>query len=487
LEPASHRGRRRALILRAAFTLALIAAFAWKPLAGIALVALGAIYLLFRNLDLDATTILSLYLVLLTVIPSTYVIPALGAAGTPAGVVALGCAYWWILERTAPRSATQADLSRGSLQPIRVALAFFSLTSATAFVVAFSRPLTGVEANGAARAMIGVTGLVGVALLAADGMRSRERLGVLVNRLLNLGALMSIVACLQYFTDFDPVERLHIPGLLLNQDLSSVMERSVVNRVASTTIHPIEFGAIVAILLPLAFHTAAYAEPSVRTRRWFRLGLLGLALPLSVSRTAVVVAGVVFLMMWPAWTWARRLRILAGGAAFLLAVRALVKGLLGTIAALFTSFNEDPSTQGRKDDFSHVWTYFEQRPLFGRGLGTFDPTQYFFLDNQIFMTVITAGLFGLAGLLLLVVTAATLARQVFWHGSNDETRHFGAALAASIVGGFFGFLTFDALGFPTFAGLMFLLMGMSGAAWRLEVAGRGRRYTNPRHSKLASV
>lgn len=481
------RAERRALLWRGSFVLGVIAAFAWKPLAGIALLVLGAIYLLFQNIDLDATTILGLYLVLLMVIPSTYVMPSLGAAGTPAGVVALGCTYWWILERTAPRSEMQADLSRGAIQPTRIALAFFILTWATAFVVAFARPLTGVEANGAARAMIGVTGLVGVALLAADGMRSRERLEVLLNRVLNLAALMSIVACFQYFTDFDPVERLKIPGLVLNHDLASIVERSVVNRVASTTVHPIEFGAIVAILLPLAFHTAVYAERRVRPRRWFRLGLLMLAMPLSVSRTAVVVAGVVLVMMWPAWTWARRLRILAGGFVFLLTVRALVKGLLGTIAALFTSFNEDPSTQGRKDDFARVWTFFVQRPVFGRGLGTFDPEQYFFLDNQVLMTVITAGLFGLIGLLLLVATAATLARQVFWHGPDEETRHLGAALAASIVGGFFGFLTFDALGFPTFAGLMFLLIGLAGATWRMTVAAGGRHYTNPRHSKLAGV
>ncbi len=372
-------------------------------------------------------------------------------------------------------------------QPFRAAVLFYVLTAASAFVVAFSRPISSVEANGAARAMMGVAGTAGVALLAADGLRSRSRFDVLVNRVLNLGVVMSLVACTQYFTDFDPVANWRLPGLTANQELASVVERSVVNRVASTTLHPIEFGAVVAILLPLALHSAMYAPRERRSWRWIRVGLLGLALPLSVSRTAVVIAVVVVAMMWPAWTWSRRIRFVAAAVVFLFAVRAVVSGLLGTIVALFTSFNEDPSTSGRTDDYERVLEFFGQRPLLGRGIGTLDPGQYFFLDNQLLMTLVTGGIVGVVGMVVLVATAASLGRQVYWHAASEEARNLGASLAAAVVGGFTGFLTFDALGFPVFAGLMFLLMGLAGALWRFEVAPTGRTYANPRAASRADL
>ncbi len=108
--------------------------------------------------------------------------------------------------------------------------------------------------------------------------------------------------------------------------------------------------------------------------------------------------------------------------------------------------------------------------MFGRGLGTFDPITYFFVDNQILITLVTGGIVGLFGLLVLIGTGATVARQVFWHGRDEETRHLGAALAASIVGGFCGFYTFDAFAFPVFAGYTFLILGLS----RRALAARGR-------------
>jgi O-antigen ligase len=305
-----------------------------------------------------------------------------------------------------------------------------------------------------------------------------------LNRVLNLAAVMAIVGCVQFFTDFDPVVSWRLPGLELNQALTTVVSRSVVSRVASTTLHPIEFGALIAMLFPLALHTALFCDREKRFRRWARLGLITFAIPLSVSRTAVVVLLIVVLMMWTAWTWGRRLRLVAIGFVFVMAMRALVRGLLGTIIALFTNFGNDPSTKGRTADYTRIWTYVGERPWFGRGLGTFDPILYFFVDNQILITLVTGGIIGLIGMLGVVGTGASVARQVYWHGHDEASRHLGAAIAAGIVGGFCGFYTFDAFAFPVFIGVWFLLVGMAGALWRLEVGPYGRRYTNPRHREL---
>ena len=178
------------------YVVSVIVALIARPLVGVALAGVGAVFLLFRQVDLDATTVLTVYLLLLTLIPASYVVPALGAAGTPAGIIALGVGYWWVLERTAPRSGGTRVPGPTGFQPFRAAVLFYVLTAASAFVVAFSRPLSSVEANGAARAMMGVAGTAGVALLAADGLRSRSRFDVLVNRVLNLGVVMSLVGVL---------------------------------------------------------------------------------------------------------------------------------------------------------------------------------------------------------------------------------------------------------------------------------------------------
>ncbi len=86
----------------------IIAATIVKPALGVILAVLWLVFLLFRRVDLDATTVLTIFLVFLTLVPARYVVPALGAAGTPAAVIALGSGYWWLLERVAPREAVVA-------------------------------------------------------------------------------------------------------------------------------------------------------------------------------------------------------------------------------------------------------------------------------------------------------------------------------------------------------------------------------------------
>jgi hypothetical protein len=487
LTEAERKRRRQRQQLRGLAVLGIVVISLVKLPVGLVLASLWLVFVVFRRTDLDATTVLTLFLLCLTLVPARYVVPALGAAGTPAAVIAVGCLYWWLLDRVAPRSAVPRDRSRLSFQPVRIALAVFGLTMTVSFIAAFAHSLNEVESNGAVRGMIAIVGMVGVGVLAADGIRSRARFEVLLNRVLNLAAVMAIIGCVQFFTDFDPVVSWRLPGLELSEALTTVVSRSVVSRVASTTLHPIEFGALIAMLFPLALQTAMFAEREKRVRRWARLGLITFAIPLSVSRTAVVVLLIVVAMMWTAWSWRRRLRLVVVGFVFVMAMRALVRGLLGTIIALFTNFGNDPSTKGRTADYTRVWSYVGERPWFGRGLGTFDPSVYFFLDNQILMTLVTGGIIGLIGLVGLVTTGASVARQVYWHGHDEATRHLGAALAAGIVAGFCGFYTFDSFAFPVFIGTWFLLVGMAGALWRLDVAPHGRTYANPRHRALADA
>ena len=54
--------------------------------------------------------------------------------------------------------------------------------------------------------------------------------------------------------------------------------------------------------LPLALHQARFAPPGRLWRRWLQVVLIGAALPITVSRSAIlglIVVGVVLLPTWP--------------------------------------------------------------------------------------------------------------------------------------------------------------------------------------------
>lgn len=431
-----------------------------------------------QRLQVRAVDLLTVYLAALLLIPGYHVLPMLGGVGAPANVIGLLCGIWWALDRI--HGGYHPESQRRYRNPVAIAVWLYLAVSAVAFVTAFSRPLTQLESAGAAQAMVGLLSLVGVTLLVLWGIRTRDDLERLLRRLMILAAGFALIAVVQFFTSFDPVTRIRLPFLELNGAWQSVAERSGLPRVASSALHAIEFGAVLAMLIPLALHRAWYSEPERRTENWLIAGILAFALPLSISRTAVLALAIALLVMFPAWTWSRRIKVAAGAAMVTVIMRLIQPGLIGTIIALFTRAADDPSTKGRTADYAQIGEFVSQNPWLGRGLGTFSPLQYFFLDNMVLMALITGGVLGLLGLLALVGTSITTARQVYWHGSDPRSWDLGATLAACIAGAFVSMLTFDALGFPIFAGLFFLLCAVSGVLWEIDVAPRGRLYTNPR-------
>jgi predicted RND superfamily exporter protein len=74
---------------------------------------------------------------------------------------------------------------------------------------------------------------------------------------------------------------------------------------------------------------------------------------------------------------------------------------------------------------------------------------------------------GLAALFLLFLIGTFTARGARRRSSNPTVRSLGQALAAAVVIAMVGFATFDALAFPMATGLTFLILGCTGAAWRL--------------------
>jgi O-antigen ligase len=177
---------------------------------------------------------------------------------------------------------------------------------------------------------------------------------------------------------------------------------------------------------------------------------------------------VVALFIIPSWDRRRRLATLKVLPLFLVGMRLMIPGLLGTITSLFTNISNDPSTKGRTDDYAAVGKYITLHPLFGRGFRTFIPSLYRFLDNQYLMTIVDAGLIGLALLLLTFMIGIFTARGARRRIADPARKDLSQAVAASVGSAMVSFATFDALSFPMCGGLLFLLIGIAGAMWRLS-------------------
>jgi polysaccharide biosynthesis protein PslJ len=427
-----------------------------------------------RRRVFDVVSALTVYLVLVLGIPSNLVFEPLGAAGTPASVFRLLLFVWWCSGWVLPKSG----LAKG-YQPMRIAAWIFGASVLSAFAVAGLRPLSSIEGPSADRALLYYVGLLGLLLITADGIRDRERFDTFLRRLTIGGGLISVVAILQFFFGIDFRPWLSPPGLVVNAAMPLFFEGHI-RRVAGTAGHPIELGVTLAMLIPLAVHYGYYSPRGKKLRGWAPALLIAVALPMAISRSAVLGLFAGAIVMIAGWNWQRIRTVLLVIPVFLVAVRGAIPGLLGTITAGFLGAKSDPSIKGRTEDYAFIGIFIKQRPWFGRGLGTFNPKEYRILDNQYLGTIIEHGFFGLACLILLLLIGIFTARGARRMSTDERTRDLGQMLAASIVVAATALFTFDAFSFPLFTGVLFLILGACGALWRFSREQAGLSPPPPR-------
>ncbi|MFI8520284.1 O-antigen ligase family protein [Streptomyces sp. NPDC085481] len=421
----------------------------------------------------DATAILTGYLALALFLPSNLALPALGGAGTPANVFALLGLFWylatWCSGRIAPAPGTRT---------MRTVVLVLSLAVLLSYVANQDRISSQKEILAADRGLIVLLVWVSLVVLGTAGIQDRERLDVLLRRLVVMGSVVAALGLYDFFTGTNIADSLRIPGLNSSVANVAVLDRGSFTRPRSLTAHPLEFSGMLAILLPFAIAQAfdpARARLS-RFKRWAPVVLLGGGLPLTVSRTSIIGLLVVVLVMVPRWRPQRRwtaIGILFGAVAVF---KVLVPGLIGTITGLFSGSlnNADSSTQARTIKYPKIAEYFVQDPLFGRGFGTFTPERYFFTDNQYLLTVAELGALGVLVLLVLGLTGVHQGGSIRRLARSEPDRELGQAFFASALVALVISATFDTLSFPMFAGVFFLLLGLGGSCLgfvRREAAG----------------
>ena len=435
------------------------------PVVALATVAAGAVAAFLAVSRRDAVALLVPLVLLLFVLPARLVLPGLGAAGSPANVLAFLLALTWLAARLLPSQR----LAIGP-QPIRTAVVVYGTWTLVAYAAAQLRPMTRAETLAADRALISLVAVCGVALLVAEGVAHRRRLDTLLWWVVGAACVTAAIGAVQALTAVDPVSYLRVPGLVENTAIKSVKTRSIFARPFSTTSHPIEYGVVLAMILPVALHLASTGRTAAgRAVGWAATALVASGVFLSVSRSAILalVAGLALAAL--GWSWRRRLNMATAGALLLGALYFTVPGLLGTIRSAFLYSGVDPSVQGRVSDFGPVLEAVAADPVAGIGPRTYIPELYRFLDNQYYATAIEQGIVGLATLVFLFAAGLVIARRVGRATADPATRQLGWALAGGIAAALVTTATFDSLSFPVFTMLLFLYLGCVGALYRLHV------------------
>jgi O-antigen ligase len=417
---------------------------------------------LLRGWSPDGVSFLSVLIAVRFALPSQLVISSLGGAGSPAAILSLLGLGWWVLARL-HRSHTKA-----SSPVIAVALLFAGAATASYLMVCV-RPATAEEFQLGTLSMLVLAGWLGLLFVAHDGTDEPDRLRVLMNRLAVVGGLLAALGLLQFLTGQAWVDRISIPGLTANQPIYGVSTREGFIRPVGTAVHPIEFGAVLCMLLPVTIGRGL-GFFDLRRRgavaRWWPAIVVVSAISMSVTRSALVgmVVGVVALA--PALT--RRQRIVGGLFAGAVGVLTflLVPGMTGSVLGLFTGISGDEGVSSRLDSFADTESFFLAAPWLGRGFGTFMP-RYRIVDNQYLGLLLEMGLVGMAALLTLIVTTLVTAVRA-WRRSSEKSLR-GAALVAgvSVLVGAVSMVMFDGFAFPMMASLWFLMIGVTGAAYRL--------------------
>ena len=356
-------------------------------------------------------------------------------------------------------------------QPIRIALGILLFCVGVSYVFAMTRPLSPDETSPADVALLALASWAGTLLLTHDGINDRGRLDTLIWRFAVCGGLIAALGLVQIATRQLWVDQLSIPGLT-GDAAYSLSTRGGYPRPAGTAIHPIEYGVILAMILPIALHVGFHHTHRGPVVRWLPALALVAIIPLTSSRSAYLGATVGLVVCMVGWSRARRLRVLALLVLGALAMVVVTPNFIASIIGLFTGAGDDPSITSRTDSFAFAGDFIAQNPWFGRGLGTFLP-KYRIFDNQYLLLLVSVGIVGTLAFLALGVTAAVTMFRLRVRLRDEASRDLAMSLAAATCAGFTCLFMFDAFAFPMTMGTLFLILGLAGALRRIEDAKAG--------------
>ncbi|MFF5210354.1 O-antigen ligase family protein [Streptosporangium sp. NPDC000396] len=419
-----------------------------------------------RRQRADGATLVCFFVLALMIVPARLVFRGLPLSITPANFLALLATLCWLCAHF----TLTLGMAKGRT-PVRTALFVFLTAMVATFGYATYGYLPSDELKLADHALILLVANAGLALMVCDGVRGVERLDFVLQTVVVAGAIIAVIGACQFLLDLDLTRYLELPGLRYTSEDGFIGARSDFRRVAATTGHPIEFGVVCAMLLPIAVHYGFQARErgQAALRWWVCSGLIGMGLMFSVSRSAVLslvgVGGVMFLG-WPA---RRRIQAIVVTIVFLVLMRLTVPGLISAFYNLFANAGTDDSVRYRTHDYEVAAYEIAKHLWLGRGAGTWYAPKHQVFDNQYLLSSVETGLIGIATIIAMFACGIYSALRARHMSTDPGTRDLGLTLAACLVVPLIGAATFDLLSFATITGLSFLLIGAAGSLLRSTI------------------
>lgn len=414
---------------------------------------------------IDGTSLAVFYVLCLTLMPAKLAPRGIPLDIAPTLMVGLGLGIAWFCAQM----VDTVGVAKGH-NVVRTALFCYAVTQLATYGAATYAGLPGDELKATDRTIITLFSAIGVGLALCDGVRGRAAVERVLKALVIGATIMAAIGAVQFVFGFDLVSRLNmLPGLRSVADHGAVLDRSNFRRPAGTAGHPIEYGVVCALALPITLYFAIRddAPEGERPWRWRAcLVILAAGLMFSLSRSAILGAAVAGLVLFPTWSWRRRFQIMLMSGLFLVAMRLLVHGIVGTLISLFTNFNNDVSIQGRESDYGPAMIEISRHLWLGRGVGTFLPEKYTWLDNQYLMTLVENGVIGLIAFIAVPLSGIYAVLRVRAATRDPRLRELCAALIASLAVSLVSAATFDLLSYAMITGLTFLLTGACAALLR---------------------
>lgn len=427
-----------------------------------------------------AVGLLTTYVILLFVVPSNVVIAGMGSLGRPSQLWGVLLLVVWVITRL----QSSAIVFGGPRQPIKLVLGLLVVVALVSFAAALLRGQPADQVSPATTAMIRLLSWVGVVLVAADGLHTRNQVTTLLRRIVIVATCLAMLGLGQFVAGQSLLEwAAVIPGL--EYEGGGVESRGQFTRASGTAVHPLEYTATMAGCIPLAVAAAVgggYLDRSRSRWTWWLPPILLLAVSaLAVSRSATIGLVVAAIASLPSLPRAYRWAVAGGAAAMMAALVAVVPGLLSTTLFLFSSIGEDSSSLSRTNALERLPDFVGPSPLIGSGFGTF-MSRYYIFDNQWVITLIDLGALGFISLLGLAITAIWSAATAARMSVFADAQMIGRSIAAAVLTVAVLFFFFDGFSFSQAAGFFFLLVGLAAAVRTVGVADRrsvGRRQSRP--------
>jgi O-antigen ligase len=398
--------------------------------------------------------------------PPYLVFAPVGASGAAAQLLALLLLATWM----ASALFGHHDPSRFG-NPGRLAVGVFVLSSCASYAWMAAGLSGATTADGRASAdrwMVLAFASAALAIVTTECVRTLDDAMALARWTLAGGTVCALAALIQFVFQINPVEWLKpvMVGFVDNASATPFQPRGALMRVSGTTMHPIELGAVAAMLLPLAVWRALYDGRGQRWRHWVVVVLIALSNVFTVSRTGMIGLLMAVAITVPFLPTVPRKWALVIVPAGIVGLFVGVPGLVSTLFGSATAGTSDASITYRVDDYPLAFSLVAARPGLGLGPGTWMPDNARdIFDNQYLLVSVTMGVVGLIGFLAYLLLPAYAALAAARKAKQQELRLLGtsvgaAGLIATVASG-----TFDSMSFLVFALLVPFFIGLSGAVW----------------------